>query len=59
MFVLNDQVDIRGVMIDGATILVGVLDGRVCCLHCLLREGEILTRDGIEIGVVLPLHDVS
>lgn len=39
-------------------MLVGVLNGGVGCLHCLLREWDIAARDGVQIRLagVLGLH---
>jgi hypothetical protein len=39
-------------LVDRTTVLVGVFNGGVAGLNCLLREGEIAARDGVQIAFV-------
>lgn len=55
--VANRQVDVRGVMVSGATELIGVFDGCMSSLHGLLREWDVAARDGVKVSLeVLRLH---
>lgn len=56
MLVTNSDVDVRGMVVGGATEEIRVLDGCMSCLHGLLREWDIAARDGIKI-VLGTLHD--
>ena len=59
-FVSDSQVQVRGVMVRRAAILVGVFNGGVASLNSLLREWDIAARDGVQVGLGgnLRLHDV-
>jgi len=56
----DSQVQVRGVMVRRAAILVGVFNGGVASLNSLLREWDIAARDGVQVGLGgnLRLHDV-
>lgn len=57
--VANRQMDVRGMVIGGATILVGMFNGGVGSLNGLLREWDIAARNGIQVSFeVLQLHGV-
>jgi len=47
--VADREVDVGRVVVGRATVLVGVLNGSVGCLHCLLRDGDIAARDGVQV----------
>lgn len=56
--VTNGEVDVRGMVVGGATELIGVFDGCVRSLNGLLREWEIAARDRVQVGLGnLGLHD--
>lgn len=59
--IANRQVDITGMMVGGATKLIGVFKGGVTSLNRLLREWDVAARDCIEIGFadLLLRHDIS
>jgi len=56
--ITNSNVDVRGVLVSGATKEIRVFDCCVCSLHGLLREWDIAARDGVEVMCGgLGLHD--
>lgn len=52
-FVLDREVNVRRMVVSRSSICVGVFNGCVAGLNCLLREWEVSTRDGIEIMFLL------
>ena len=61
MLVFDGAMDVAWMTVDRTTIGVSVFNGRMACLNSLLREWEVSTRDGVEVGFFnLKLrHDAS
>lgn len=50
VLVSTGQGDVGGVMVGRATVLIGVFNSGVTGLNGLLRDGDIATRDGVQVG---------
>jgi len=49
VLVANRQVDVGGMVVGRATVLIGVFNGGVGCLNGLVRDREIAARDGVQV----------
>lgn len=60
VLVSNGQVDVGRVMVVRATMLVGVLNGGMCCLNRLLRERNVAAGDSVQVSLGWNLlHDLA
>ena len=59
LLITRSEMDVGGMVVVRATVLIGVFNGSMRCLNGLVRDGDIAARDGIQVrlGENL-LHDV-
>jgi hypothetical protein len=49
LLITRSEMDVGGMVVGRATVLIGVLNGSVASLNSLVRDGDIAARDGVQV----------